>query len=99
MKSKRTMTSIILLAGAVLVLSGCSGGSGYSSVGVSYGNYWGPYGSYRPGYDYNYRYSTGYRSYDRHRSKIGRPDHRITNAQHRPRPERRSGGGRPARRR
>jgi len=99
MKSITYALSLVSLGLTVVLFSGCSGGSGYSSVGVSSGNYWGSYGSYRPSYSYDYRYSSDYRKRERHRSQIGRPSRSISGGQQRARPEARANRSRPARRR
>lgn len=91
--------SVIFLGLCALVLSGCSAGSGYSSVGVSYGNYWGPYTNYRPSYNYDYRRSSEYRNRNQDRSAIGRPRHSIENGQRRSRPQGNARPSRPSRRR
>ena len=99
MKSLNIVLSVIFLGLCVFVLSGCSAGSGYSSVGVSYGNYWGPYSSYRPSYNYDYRRSSEYRNRNRDRSAIGRPLTSVESGQRRSRPQGQATRSRPSRRR
>lgn len=99
MKQSRYIVIYLISIVTAVGLAGCGGTSGYSSVGVSHGSYWGPYRTYRPSYHYNYHYRHDHRHKDYHRGSLGRPKNKAEKVRHRPRPERRPSGARPPRRR
>jgi hypothetical protein len=93
MKGFITIALTAVLGLCLLSMTGCAGG-GYSSVGVSSGDYWGPYSTYRPRYDYDYRHNHSYDSSRHKRRAVGRPNGEHINSGQRQRAAVRAGGQR-----